>query len=224
MVANMSISTFDMIVLLTEAQENGYASQWGFSSLLDYGAKELGLKKRKTQYLSRIGYVMRAVGLARAQYEPAGVTKLRGISTLDPEGSFFNKEKYVNEPLSEHIVRLVLDSDEMNAEQVEDEVLRLQDRLGPNRPVHRTTVYPRSVWDLIIKPAREMARSLLGSARRDKEGNAEEYSDAACDEMIFARFLTDPNNVADPEGEKKLDNYEGSELPVIKIPMEDIKI
>src|ERR1700676_91718 len=111
MASNITASAFDMITLLTEAQEHGYALQWGFTSLLDYGEKELHLKASKTRYLARIGKVMKAVGLKRGQYEAAGTSKLREIVTLDPEGSFFNRETRIPEPLDEHIVRLVLDHD-----------------------------------------------------------------------------------------------------------------
>ena len=158
MASSMSVSTFDMIELLCETQENGYANQWGLLSMLDYGTKELGLKARKTLYLARIGKICKSVGLTREQYEPAGVSKLREIVTLDPEGSFFDKETRVSEPLDAHIVRLIVDASDMTVEQIREEVLRLQGRLGPDRPVHRITTYPRSVWELVIKPARELAR------------------------------------------------------------------
>src|ERR1700726_841905 len=102
--SDVRASTFDMIDLLYEAQINNYPSQWGFASTLDYGVKELGLKKRKIQYLTRIGTVCKAVGITREQYEPAGTSKLREITTLDPEGSFFNRETHTNEDLAEHIV------------------------------------------------------------------------------------------------------------------------
>ena len=39
MVSNMAVSTFDFIELIAEAQENNYASSWGFSSTVDYGTK-----------------------------------------------------------------------------------------------------------------------------------------------------------------------------------------
>ena len=217
MVSSMSVSTFDMIMLLAEAQEKGYAQQWGFSSLVEYGAKELGLKKRKTQYLSRIGQVTQLVGLKRNQYESCGVSKLREITVLDPEGSYWNKETHANEDLAEHIVRLTLDCDKMTVEQVHDEVLRLQGRTGPDRPVTRSTSYPRSVWENIIKPARELARRLLGSSGRDAEGFAKEYSDGACDEVIHAAFLADVNNAEDPGEIAK----EETQAPPI-IPMEEI--
>jgi hypothetical protein len=218
MVSSMSVSTFDMIVLLAEAQEHNYAPGWGFSSLVDYGAKELGLKKRKTQYLARIGYVTKAVGLKRAQYEPAGTSKLREITVLDPEGSYWNKETHTNEDLAEHIVRLILDHDKMTVEQVHDEVLRLQGRTGPDRPVIRSTSYPRSVWENVIQPARELARRLLGSSGRDIEGNAKEYPDGACDEVICAAFLADVNNSEDMSAAELL----GQQAEVPKIPMEEI--
>ena len=198
MVSSLNVSTFDMIVLLAEAQENNYPQRWGFSSTLEYGAKELGLKKRKTLYLTRIGRVTKAVGLKREQFEPCGVSKLREITVLDPEGSYWNNDEKVSEQLDEHIVRLILDHDKMTVQQVHDEVLRLQGRTGPDRPVIRSTSYPRSVWENVIQPARELARRLLGSSGRDAEGNAKEYSDGAVDEVIYAAFLADVNNAEDP--------------------------
>jgi len=197
--ADVKASTFDMVELLHEAQANNYPLQWGFSSTVDYGAKELGLKKRKTEYLTRIGTVCKAVGLKRESYEPAGISKLREITTLNPEGSYWNVAEHVSEPLDEHIVRLILDSDKLTVDQVKEEVLRLKGRTGPDRPVLRTTSYPKSVWENVIKPARELARQLLGSAGRDDAGNAKEYSDGACDEMICSSFLVDPNNGPEPQ-------------------------
>ena len=197
MVASMAISTFDVIALLVEVQENSYASQWGFTSVIEYGQKELKLKKRKIQYLARIGRVAKAVGLTRSQYERAGVTKLREITTLNPEGTYWNKEEKVSEPLADHIVRLILDSDELTVEQVKEEVLRLQGRTGPDRPVTRSYTVPQSVEDKVIKVAVEKARMLLGSAKRDAEGNAEDYSVGVCLEVICATFNADPNNEPD---------------------------
>jgi hypothetical protein len=84
-----------------------------------------------------------------------------------------------------------------------------------------------SVWENVIKPARELARKKLGSASRDSEGNAVEYSDGACDEVIFADFLSDPNNVEDDgDGtttmEEVLGMGEAAPETYIKIPTEDI--
>ena len=218
MVASLNTNTFDLASLLYEARENNYYSAWGFSSLGEYAEKELGLKKRKSEYLTRIMQVTKAVGLDRSSFEPCGVSKLREICTLDPEGTYWNSAEHVSEDLAEHIVRLILDCDKLTVEQVKEEVLRLKGRVGPDRPVIRSTSYPQSVWELIIKPARELARRLLGSSGRDDEGNAKEYSDGVCDEMIYSRFLTDPNNSPEPQElpkeEKDMQDYVNAELPM----------
>jgi len=198
MATHTVVTMSEMIELLCEAEEKGYATQWGYASLPVYGEAELGLKPSKTRYLARIGKVMKAVGLKRGQWEAAGISKLREIARLDPEASFWNADTHTNESLDDHIVRLVVEAPDMTAQQVRGEVLRLQNRTGPDSPVTRSTVYPKSVWDNVIVPARELARRLLGSAWRDAEGNAKEYSDAACDECICASFLADVNNQPEP--------------------------
>ena len=209
--SDVKAHTFDMAELLFEAQENNYPAQWGYASTLEYGAKELGLKERKVQYLTRTVKVCRAVGLTRAQYEPAGTSKLREITTLNPEGSYFNIAEHTSEPLDDHIVRLILDSDTMTVEQVKEEVLRLKGMTGPNRMVVRSCSVTQSAWTNVIQPAYELARRILGSSGRDETGQATEYKDGACLEVICAAFNADPNNQPEPE--------EPQSAP--KLPMED---
>ena len=211
MVANLSTNTFDLAALLHEAKENNYASAWGFSSLAEYAEKELGLKKRKSEYLTRIMYVTKAVGLNRPQFESCGVSKLREITTLNPEGSYFNIAEHTAEPLDDHIVRLILDSDTMTVEQVKEEVLRLKGMTGPNRMVVRSCSVTQSAWENVIQPAYELARRILGSQGRDESGAAVEYKDGACLEVICAAFNADPNNQPEPE--------EPQSAP--KLPMEE---
>lgn len=211
MIANLSTNTFDLAALLHEAKENNYARAWGFSSLAEYAEQELGLKKRKAEYLTRIIAVTKAVGLTRPQFESCGVSKLREITRLNPEGTFWNKDEHVNEDLAEHIVRLILDHDKMNVEQVKDEVARLMGMTGPNRMVVRSCSVTQSAWENVIQPAYELARRILGSQGRDESGNAVEYKDGACLEVICAAFNADPNNQPEPE--------EPQSAP--KLPMED---
>jgi|ERR1035437_6551417 hypothetical protein len=211
MVANLSTNTFDLASLLHEARENNYPAAWGFSSLADYADKELGLKQRKAEYLTRIMRVTKAVGLSRPQFEPCGVSKLREITRLDPEGTFWNKDEHMNEDLAEHIVRLILDHDKMNVQQVKDEVARLLGQTGPNRMVVRSCSVTQSAWTNVIQPAYELARRILGSQGRDESGNAVEYKDGACLEVICAAFNADLNNQPEPE--------EPQVMP--KIPMEE---
>lgn len=198
MVANLSTNTFDLAALLQESKERSYYVAWGFSSLAEYAEQELGLKKRKSEYLTRIMKVCKVVGLKREQFEPAGTSKLREITRLDPEGTFWNKDEHVSEPLDEHIVRLILDHDKLNVQQTKDEVARLMGMTGPNRMVVRSCSVTQSAWENVIQPAYELARCILGSSGRDETGQAVEYKDGVCLEVICAAFLADPNNSEDP--------------------------
>jgi hypothetical protein len=220
--ADVKASTFDMVELLCEARDNNYPLQWGFASVLDYGINELGLKERKVQYLTRIGTVCKAVGLKREQYEPAGTSKLREITTLNPEKTYYNALDHVHEPLDEHIVRLILDSDKLNVEQVKEEVARLKGQVGKDRRVIRSYSTDITTWALVISAAIEKARKYLGSKGRDEDtGNAVEYSEGECYECICAAFNADLNYEEDPGDkpelpteEKDMQDYVNAELPM----------
>lgn len=201
---DISESTFDMAELLEEAQSGAYYTQWGFASLGDYAAQELGMKERKAQYLAHIVKVCKIVGLKRRDYEPAKVSKLRTITTLDPEGSYFSQETKQNEPLAEHIVRLVAEAVDMTGDQVETEVRRLLGQVGPDARVIRSYSITQSTWDNVVKPAQELARQLLGSQGKDDAGKAGEYSDGAVEEVIHQSFLNDENNYPEPKEEPTL--------------------
>ena len=222
--SDIKASTFDVADLLFEAQENNYPAAWGYASTVEYGREELGLKKRKIEYLTRITKVCRAVGLKRGQYEPAGVSKLREICTLDPSKAYWNVTDYVSEPLDEHIVRLILDSDKMNVEQVKVEVARLKGQVGKDRRVLRSYSTDITTWSLVISAAIEKARKYLGSKGRDEEtGNAVEYSEGECYECICAAFNADLNYEEDPGDKPKLPTEEKDMQDYIDavIPMEE---
>jgi hypothetical protein len=213
---DVKASTLDLAELLFEAQENGYPAAWGFASLSDYAAKELGLKERKAQYLARIVKVTRTVGLKREQYEPAGISKLREICSLDPEGTYYNAVEHVNEDMAEHIVRLILDHDKLNVDQTKLECARLKGQVGKDRRVIRSYSTDITTWTNVISEAIEKARRYLGSQGRNAEGNAVDYSEGACYECICAAFNADPNY--DPEPEP----LPTEETPAVaKLPMED---
>lgn len=215
LVSGLNTNTFDLAALLFEAREGNYFSAWGFSSLAEYAQKELGLKQRKAEYLTRIMKVTKAVGLKREQVEQAGISKLRDITTLDPGKSFWNTDTKTSESLAEHVVNLVLDAPELTVEEVREKVLRLQGRLGPDRPVTHSYTVPRSAYDNVIKAAIEKARMVLGSQGRDADGNAQEYGDGPCLEVICANFLSDPSFEEEPLPEEE-------EVGTIEIPMEEI--
>ena len=200
LVGDIAENTFDMAELLAEAVAGNLPRQWGYDDIYDYGEQELGLKERKIQYLVRIVQVCTAVGLKREHYEPAGVSKLREITRLNPEGSFFNPATKEPEPLNEHIVTLVTDHDKYTGKELLEEVRRLRGEIGENRPVTKMMQWTESTYLNVILPAQELARRRLGSAGRDKDtGDAIEYSDSVVEEMIHAEFLADPNNEPEPE-------------------------
>jgi hypothetical protein len=210
--ANMQQDVFTLADLFYEAQANAYYLQWGHESLGEYAQKELSIKPRKAQYLARIVKVCRDVGVVdRKNYEPAGISKLREIATLDPKGFFFDKEKNQNFPLNEIIVDLILDAPDLTLQEVKDKVDYLKGQTGENRQIVRSYGVTQSTWDNVIKPAMEMARKKLGSAGRDESGEAQEYSDGACMEIICTSFVQDPNNYMDESDESQEQIAEESE-------------
>ena len=192
--------TFDLAELLTQAKQGALYQAWGFPTFEDYVTDELDLKVRRAHYLTRIVQVCAQVGIERLVYEPVGVAKLREITRLDPEGFYFNQDTKESEPLSGHIRRLI-GSPEMKLPEVIQEVKRLMGLVGDDELVFVTYSVKRAVRENVIIPAQELARQKMGSAGRDEEGNAIEYSDSATEEVIHQEFLNDADNYADEPDE-----------------------
>lgn len=195
---NIKQENFDLAELLLQVKDNRLYRTWGYESLGEYSETELGIRERKSRYLCRILEVCRTVFVPREEYEPIGVTKLREITTLDPEGYFFNPETKENERMSMHILNLLKKAKDMKASDIEEEVKRLKGQTGDDEQVIRSFSVTRACWENVIKPALELARQRLGSKGRDDEGKAVEYSDGAAYECICAEFLADPNNMPEP--------------------------
>jgi hypothetical protein len=187
-------NTFDLAEAFAAAQESHCFMEWGFESLKEYASLELGVKPRRAQYLARIVKVCRECGIARKDYEPVGVTKLREITTLDPGSSFFDAEQSKHVPMVEYIVDLIAEGVELTAEEVEEKVAHLKGMTGGNAMVIRSYKVTRDAWEGTIAPALEAMRKLLGSKGRDETGQAKEYPDGTCIEYICREFLNDPNN------------------------------
>ncbi len=196
---DLNQSTFDLAELLAEASDNEMPRAWGYSSIGEYAEKELGIKERKSQYLIRIVKVCKAVCLKRADFETVGVSKLREITRLEPNGSFFNPETKSPEPLSGHIVHLIQEAENMTGSQILDEVRRLMGQTGGNRPITKMMSWTEDTYNKVILPAQELARKRLGSAKRDEQGNAVEYTDSVVEEVIHSEYLSDPNNYPEDE-------------------------
>lgn len=192
LVGTIKEATFDMAALLVEAKK--YATSWGFTSVIDFGVQELGLKTRKVQYLIQIVEVCALVGVKRADYEPVGISKMREICTLDPEGYYFDPEAKTNVPMAEIIADLIAEARDMTVAEVEATVRKYKGQTGDDLPVTKSYKTTKSAYENVISTAFEKARMLLGSAGRDAEGNAKDYSDGVCLEVICADWLADPNH------------------------------
>ena len=186
--------TFDLAEAFFEAQESGCYLEWGFDSLADYAVTELGMKHRRAQYLARIVRVCRECGIARKDYEPVGITKLRDITTLNPGDSYYNADEKKSEPMVDHIVRLIAEAPENTTKEVELEVARLKGQTGENAMVTRAYKVTLSCWENVIVPCYESIRKRLGSAGRDGTGAAKEYTDGNVVEALCAEYNADPRN------------------------------
>lgn len=192
--ADLHQNTFDLAEALFQAQENHSYLEWGFESLPEYAELELGIKPRKAQYLARIVRVCRECGVARVDYEPAEITKLRVITTLDTKSTYFNREKKEHEPMVEHIVDLIAEAPELTTKEVEEKVLHLKGMDGDNAPFTRSYTTTRSAYENTFERFFEAMRRKLGSKGRDGTGKAVEYSDGTCLEYGLVDWLNDPSN------------------------------
>lgn len=209
---DLSRNTFDIAEAFFQAQETRCYLEWGFESMGEYSELELGIKHRRAQYLAHIVRVMRACGVPRKDYEPVGVTKLREITTLRADGTFFNPDTKEHELLVDHIVRLVAEAPENSCLEVEEEVARLKGMTGENAMVVRSYKITRSAWDNTMEPAMELMRKQLGSKGRDDSGKAVDYPDGKCLEYICREYLNDPSNYMEESDESKVQ---------IEVPIEE---
>ena len=186
--------TFDIADLLAEVREHKYYEGWNYESFGAYVTAVLGMKERQAQYLVRIVQVSAFLGLPRSRYEHLGITKVREIFSLDPKGFFVNQELAQNEPLCDHILRLIEEAPQMSVVEVKEEVKRLKGLDGENSLVWCRAQMGKQAKAEVYDRALELCKMKLGSAGRDSDGNAIEYSDGAALEAICQDFLSDPNN------------------------------
>jgi hypothetical protein len=192
-------NTFDLAEAFFEAQETHCYIEWGFESLGDYASLELGIKHRKAQYLARIVRVCRECGVARKDYEPVGVTKLREITSLDTDATFFEQDYQKHIPMVDYIVDLIAKAPECTTVEIEEEVARLKGMTGENAMVKRGYSLTRSAWDNVVAICFESVRKRLGSAGRDEEGKAKDFSDGVVIECLCAEYNSDPRNFLEDE-------------------------
>jgi hypothetical protein len=196
LIASVNSSAFDIGELLYTVKKNGYYND--FNTFAEF-TKSLDIKQRKAQYLTRIVEVMSEIGIPRDKYQPLGIAKLREIASLDINGTWTNPNteegtESVPIPIKSFVVGFVDKGSEMSLEEIKNHVKTLKGLIGSEAMSFIHLYVKQSALDNTIKPALQLAKKVLGSAKKDDEGISQDYSDGSAAEMIFADWLSDPAN------------------------------
>ena len=188
LIAGVNLSTFDLAERLYDVKTNQYFTAYGYESFSKFVKDLNGLKYSKGFYLTRIVDLMKGAALERDAYEPVGLTKLRAISKLSLEGEFNGV------PMPLVVRELTLKAAAMDYEQVVEEVNKILGLTEDESMVWLNFSVKKSVRDLVILPAIELAiKHMPSSQTTDDEGNHIDPSKGAAIEVIAANFLADPN-------------------------------
>lgn len=193
LIKSIDKNTFDVAEALHKVKVNNYYVEWGFDSYKSY-LFSLNMKISKAQYLTKIVGVMESLSIPRAAYEPVGVTKLREICTLDPNGFYFNQEKNLNEPLAGYIIGLVTKGADMSIEELREHIAILKGLTGEDELVFMNFKVKKIVKEKVILPALALAQANIGSVAKDDEGNSIDASPSRALELILADYLSNPAN------------------------------
>ncbi len=186
-------SMFDIAELLWKVKKNGYYD--GFETFTTF-CKSLKFKERRLFYLTKMAEVMETVGIPREKYEPLGISKLRAITSLNPDRNWLNPETKEEVPLKAFIQGLVEKGQEMSIEEVQQHVNTLHGKVGEDAGTWLHLYMREKEIELIARPALELAKAQIGSKGKDKDGNSKDASDGEAAVAVFASFLADPANEA----------------------------
>lgn len=192
-------STFDVADLLHKVKKNGFYKNYGFNTFLEY-VEGLELKTRKAQYLTKMVDTMEQVKLPREVYEPVGIAKLREITSLDvinedgDPATYEDPDSGDSHLMSDIIKGLVDKAPEMSLEELKQYVRVLKGFVGYNDTTWLNICVNRQALEQSIEPAFQLAKKVLGTAKTDDEGVAQDYSDGKALEMLAVEFINDPAN------------------------------
>ena len=198
LVGNITKSNFDLAELLYEVRSKKYYYTYSFNTFKEY-LDSVGIKPAKGQYLARMVDVMLQVNVERSVYEPVGISKLREITSLEPTGFYINPETGESEKLSEWIIKLIQLAPHMSIAEVKEIVKKLKGLVGDDELVWINVCVKKIVLEQTIRPALDLAKTVIGSKGRDEDGQAIEASDGEALEMLAVGFIQDPNNQAAAE-------------------------
>jgi hypothetical protein len=198
LVTNLSKSSFDIGELLHKIKSRGFYNDWGFTTYKEY-EKTLEIKRRKAQYLRKIAEVTEIAKFDRKAYEPIGIAKLRQITSLDPAAIYVNPTSNIATPMIEFIVGFLEQGLELTLEEITLHVRTLKGFVGDNDFVWRNFSVKRSVAELSVDPAIQLAKNHIGSVGKDEEGVSKDASDGSALEVLAVAFMLDPANNVLPE-------------------------
>lgn len=188
-------SLFDIAELAYKVKKYGYyEGHTTFIAYLKHLSAKTGFKERRLRYLTRMSEVMTAVGIDRATYEPLGVSKLREITTLDPDKTWVNPETKEETPIAEFIKGFVEKGHEMPFEEIQGHVRTLKGMVGEDAMGWVHLYMKQIVIDKVAKPALEKAKLQIGSVGKDDEGNSLDPSDGQAAEVVFVAFINEETN------------------------------
>jgi hypothetical protein len=198
LISSLNRSTFDVGELLHTIRKNGFYKDYGYNTMKEY-VSELDIKLRKSQYLERIFAIMDEIEIPRAEFEPIGIAKLREITSLnvrneDGTPAIYRAEDGTESKMSDVVRGLTVQAPQMELKELQQAVRGLKGLVGEADLTWLNISVNRQALTETIEPAFELARKQLGSAGKDSEGIAVDYSDGKALEMVCVEFLNDPAN------------------------------
>jgi len=202
-IKNIDKQTLDAAELLEKVQSQGLYNP-DFNTYKEY-TRSIGLKDSKAEYLPKIVRVMKSVGFERKDYDKLSISRLRHISSLDPEKTWKNPETGEEVPFKDFIVNFVQKGEEIDMETLLQHIRTLKGFVGENDITWLNLPFARITMDNTVRPAIEKMKALIGSVAKDEDGMSKDASDSRCVEMITVHFLNDETVTAEqlsaPQGE-----------------------
>jgi hypothetical protein len=198
LIGSLNRSTFDIAEILFKIKTKGYYKGYGFNTFMEF-ISGLDIKTRKIQYLVRIVDILDQLNIPREEYEPIGIAKLREITSVDLIDSEGDPALFEDEDGGTHIVSdlirgLLIKAPEMSLEEIKDYVRILKGFSGDNATTWLNICVNKQALEQTIQPALNLSKKILGTAKVDEEGIAQDYSDGKALEMICVDYLLDPAN------------------------------
>ena len=200
LIKQVETNNFDLAELLFRAKSKHLYTEPSFSDFV----ATLNIKPRRAQYLERIAEIMAGAGIARAEYEPIGIAKLRVITRLSAVNDDGTPAMYTNpvtnesHPMVDYIVGITEQAMAgRDIKDIEKDVRILKGEVGENDMVWRNFRLPRMVDENTIAPALDKAAINIGTVATDENGMAKEVQDWRKLEVLAIEYVNDKST--DPE-------------------------